>query len=234
MKNQIQYGNSLIEFDLEFSERKSLGIKVHPDKSVNVLAPLNSSIEKVKEKVKEKADWILKQRDFFLSFEPLTPERKFISGETHLYLGRQYRLKLHKNEEEFVKLAGGNIHVYIEDTDNKQAIKDLLNQWYKHKAVQHFNRLFNELKPLSKSFYEGEPQLTYRWMKKRWGSCDKNGKIHLNLELIKAPKKCIEYVIVHELCHLKHLNHSNSFYTLLEDVYPDWKATKDRLERLLV
>tara|TARA_R110000744_G_scaffold322903_3_gene428811 strand:+ start:2138 stop:2881 length:744 start_codon:yes stop_codon:yes gene_type:complete len=234
MKDQIQYGNTLIDYNLEFTERKTLGIKVYPDKSVNVSAPEESSIEKIREKLKGKASWIIKQQDFFLSFHPLTPARKFVSGETHLYLGRQYRLKLHSDSSESVKLTGGYINVYTKDLLNKIGIQELLKQWYKEKAVQHFNELFKELKPISKAFYELEPQLSYRWMKKRWGSCDKNGKIHLNLELIKTPKKCIEYVIVHELCHLKYLNHSNAFYILLEKVYPDWKVTKDRLERLMV
>ena len=143
-------------------------------------------------------------------------------------------MKLHEDQSESVKLTGGYINVYTKDLLNKIGIQELLKQWYTEKAEQHFNLMFNELKPISKAFYELEPQLSYRWMKKRWGSCDKNGKIHLNLELIKTPKKCIEYVMVHELCHLKYLNHSNAFYTLLEKLYPDWKPTKDRLERLMV
>ncbi len=234
MKDEIQYGNTRIDYNLEFAERKTLGIKVFPDKSVNVIAPNESSIEKIREEIKNKASWIIKQQDFFLSFHPLTPARKFVNGETHLYLGRQYRLKLHKSSNASVKLAGGYIHIYLEDVSDKDVIQNQLKLWYQEKAFQHFNQLFEELKPISKGFYDEEPQLTYRWMKKRWGSCDKNGKIHLNLELIKTPKKCIEYVIVHELCHLKYLNHSNAFYILLEKTYPDWKATKDRLEKLMV
>ena len=234
MRDQIKYGNTSIEYNLEFVERKTLGIKVYPDKSVNVLAPRDSSIEKIREKVKNKASWILKQKDFFLSFHPITPARKYIGGETHLYLGKQYRLKLHQSLNSSVKLTGGFIHIQVKDTVDKNAIQKLLKQWYKDKAEQHFNQLFNELKTISKGFYNEEPELTYRWMKKRWGSCDKNGRIHLNIELIKAPKKCIEYVIVHELCHLKYLNHSTAFFELLSQVYPDWKATKYRLEKLMV
>ncbi|WP_223550540.1 M48 family metallopeptidase [Aestuariivivens sp. NBU2969] len=234
MKDKVTYGTTVIEYDLEYKPRKTLGIKVYPDKTIKVLAPEETSIEKVREKVKKKSSWILKQQDFFLSFHPLTPPRKFVSGETHLYLGRQYRLKLQDSSRQKVKLTGRRIHVYVKDKEDKKAIERLLKGWYKDKASKHFKTLFNELKSLSKSFYESEPQLTYRWMKKRWGSCDKNGKVHLNLELIKAPKKCIEYVIVHELCHLKYLNHSTAFFELLEKVYPDWKATKDRLERLMV
>ena len=106
--------------------------------------------------------------------------------------------------------------------------------WYKEKAFSVFPKLFAECVPLSKSFYDGTPVLKFRWMKMRWGSCDRDGQIHLNLELIKAPKKCIEYVIIHELCHLAYLSHNKSFYALMEKLYPDWKATKDRLEKLMV
>lgn len=234
MKDSVSYGTTIIEYDLEFKPRKTLGIKVHPDKSVKVLAPENSSLDKIRDKIKKKSSWILKQQDYFLSFHPLTPARKFVGGETHLYLGRQYRLRLHESKNETVKLFEGRIHVYVKNKADKKTIEGLLKAWYKEKATQHFEDLFDELKPLSNSFYVGEPKLTYRWMSKRWGSCDKNGKIHLNLELIKAPKKCIEYVIVHELCHLKYLNHSTAFFNLLDKVYPDWKKTKDRLERVMV
>lgn len=234
MKDKIQYGNTSIDYTFEFAKRKTLGIKVHPDKSVYVSVPQNSDIKKIREKVKSKASWIIKQQDFFLSFHPLTPARKFISGETHLYLGRQYRLKLHEFANESVKLSGGYIHVHTLNIDDKSRIEKQLKLWYKQKAEHHFNDMFNLIKPISKKFYDEEPELTYRWMKKRWGSCDKNGRISLNLELIKTPKKCIEYVIIHELCHLKYLNHSNAFYGLLEKVYPDWRATKNRLEKLMV
>lgn len=233
-KEQIQYGTSLITYNLEFAERKTLGIKVHPDKSVQVIAPLESCPSKVKEKVYKKASWILKQQDFFLSFHPLTPARKYISGETHLYLGKQYRLKVVESESESVKMGGGYIQVAVTSKGDKHQIEKLLKNWYKQKAVSHFNKLFTESVPLTKQFYNGTPTLKYRWMSKRWGSCDKDGTIHLNLELIKAPKSCIEYVIIHEMCHLKYLNHSRAFFELLEKVYPKWKQTKDKLERLMV
>jgi hypothetical protein len=231
---QIQYGTSLIDYTLEFAKRKTLGIKVHPDKTVRVLAPLETCPNKVKEQVHKKASWILKQQEFFISFQPLTPARKFISGETHLYLGKQYRLKVIESDIESVKLGGGFIQVSLKTKEDKFKIEKLLRRWYKQKAVSHFNKLFEESVPLYKDFYDGTARLKYRWMNKRWGSCDRDGTIHLNLELIKAPKRCIEYVIIHELCHLKHLNHSRAFFELLEKVSPKWKTTKDRLEKLMV
>lgn len=233
-KQQIQYGSTTIEYSLEYADRKTLGIRVHPDNTVQVIAPNDSGEEKIRERLKSKAAWIIKQQDFFISFHPLTPARRFVSGETHLYLGRQYRLKLQESETESVKLYAGNIWVNVRDKTDKTRVENLLKAWYRSKAEIHFEAMFKAQSVRIKTFYAGVPTLKYRWMQKRWGSCDKNGQIHLNLELIKAPKKCIEYVIVHELCHLVHLNHSSAFYKLLEKVYPDWEVTKDSLERVMV
>ena len=233
MKNTIEYGKSSIEYTLKFKDRKTLNIQVHPDSTVHVIAPLETPQEKIQEKIRSKASWIIKQQDFFISFHPLTPKRKFVSGETHLYLGRQYRLKLKESNEEKVKLYAGNLNVFVNDKTDKERIERLIKQWYKLKAHIHFQELFQQLLPTVNSFYNGETNLKYRWMKKRWGSCDRNGQILLNLELIKAPKKCIEYVIIHEFCHLAYLNHSRAFYDLLEKHCPEWRKTKDYLERFM-
>ncbi len=234
MKSSIQYGSSLIKFDLEFSDRKTLGIKVHPDKSVQVDAPLHSTKEKINEKVRSKASWILKQQEFFLSFHPLTPPRKFITGETHLYLGKQYRLKIIESQEESVKLYSGYITINCKDKTNKKEIEKLLKKWYKSKAEVHFNQLFENWTSQHMLPKNNTATLNYKWMNKRWGTCNKEGLITLNIELIKAPKKCIEYVIVHEVCHLSYLNHSKSFYNLLEKHYPQWRNTKYQLEHFMV
>jgi predicted metal-dependent hydrolase len=234
LQQKLEYGNSTIDYSLIFDERKTLGIKVYPDKSVHVVAPHDTVIEKIEEKVRSKAAWIIRQQDFFMSFHPITPPRRFVSGETHLFLGRQYRLKIIESEVESVKLHGGNITIHIIDKTNGKRVEQLLKKWYKSKAENHFNKLFDEQLPVAKTFFSGTPTLKYRWMDKRWGSCDSKAQVHLNLELIKAPKRCIEYVIVHELCHLVHLNHSTAFFELLEKMLPDWRETKYRLEKIMV
>src|SRR5665213_3551179 len=106
MKANIQFGSRQIDFHWEYSNRKSLRITVTSDLDVLVKAPVNTSLKKIREKITRKAPWIIKQQSFFLSFHPKTPARKFISGETHLYLGRQYRLKIQIGNEESVKLKG--------------------------------------------------------------------------------------------------------------------------------
>jgi len=234
LKQELQYGNTIVEYTLVFDDRKTLGVKVHPDKTVHVVAPNDSSIEKIEKKLRGKAAWILRQQDFFMSFHPITPPRKYVSGETHLYLGRQYRLKVVESNEPSVKLQGGNIVVVTRDKTDKTRIEKELRNWYKSKAEIHFSNLFDKQLIVATKFYQGQPKLKYRWMEKRWGSCDSKGQILLNLELIKAPKRCIEYVIVHEMCHLVHHNHSSEFFVLLEEIIPDWREIKYRLEKIMV
>lgn len=229
----IQYGSRRIEFSLDFSDRKSLGITVTPDLAVLVKAPMGTPIEKVKEKLRKKAPWIIKQQSFFLTFHPKTTERKFVGGETHLYFGRQYRLKIIPEKVECVKLRGRFIEVY---TLNKNKVKELVEEWYLNKAKEKLNQI---AKLLFDKFISHHTlsivnyQLSIRIMSTRWGSCTAKGKIILNPELIKAPKGCIEYVIIHELCHLIHHDHTQKFIDLQTKEMPDWEKWKMRLEKLM-
>ena len=229
----IPYGNSRIDFCLKRNDRKTLGIKVYPDGSTVVTAPIETPYEKVTEKVKSKAQWIDKQKDFFMLFEPRTKEKLYESGESHLYLGKNYRLKITESNTNSVKLKGGYISISIKDKHNKNAIEKELKKWYKSKAIIHFENLYHNRIGLAKELSNKESSLKYMWYENRWGSCFKDGTISLNLELIKSPKECIDYVIVHELCHLVHHNHSNKFYSLLSKKLPKWRDSKNKLERLL-
>jgi predicted metal-dependent hydrolase len=230
MTETIQFGSKIIDFRLEYSGRKSLGITVTPEMEVLVKAPIDTTIEKVKEKIRKKAPWIIKQQSFFLSFQPKTPNRKYISGETHLYLGRQYLLQIQIGKEESVKLKGKFIVV---TTSEKARTKTLLHDWY----LQHARTKFHAIAaPLIDKFkkHKVEPSsIVLRDMPTRWGSCTPKGKIILNPELIKAPKGCIEYVIIHELCHLIHHDHTQKFIDLQTKEMRDWEKWKMKLEKLL-
>ncbi len=230
MTEAIQFGSRTIDFRLEYSDRKSLGITVTPEMEVLIKAPIGTSMEKVKEKIRKKAPWIIKQQSFFLSFQPKTPHRKYISGETHLYLGRQYRLQIEIGQLESVKLKGKFIVV---TTSEKTRTKSLLHDWY----LQHARTKFHAVAaPLIDKFkkHKVEPSsIVLLDMPTRWGSCTPKGKIILNPELIKAPKGCIEYVIIHELCHLIHHDHTQKFFDLQTKEMKDWEKWKMKLEKLL-
>lgn len=230
MQRKITYGSEEIKFDLQFTERKTLGITVHPDRTTFVKAPEGSSLEKIDAKVRKRASWILKQQDHFLSFEPRKTIRKYVSGETHLYLGRQYELKIVIDTTELVKHTGRAIEIHTED---KGKAATLMEAWYLEKAQRWFYKI---AEPLLKRFekYNVHPnKLEIRKMQFRWGSCSTQGRILLNPELIKAPKACIEYVIVHELCHLVHRGHTKAFFDLQQKEFPEWKKWKNKLENLL-
>lgn len=229
----FQYGSRTIAYTLEYAARKTLGIRVNPDMSVQVTAPLDTAEERLAEKLRKKAPWIIKQQDFFYTFHPKTPPRKYVGGESHYYLGRKYRLKLTTSEDKQVKLYRGFIEVYTPDPSNKKVIQQQMEQWYRGLATIKFQQYLDNSLSMFRSLNIPYSSLHIRKMKKRWGSCTPDGKIILNLELIQAPRGCIEYVIAHELCHLVHPNHSRKFYNLLEAKFPDWHVWKGKLELVL-
>lgn len=230
MKDEIEFGSVQIEYSWVYAQRKTLGITVTPEMSVLVRAPEDTPKEKIREKVKKRAPWILKQKSFFLNFHPKGTPRKYINGETHLYMGRRYQLNISIGLREEVKYKGRFIYV---QTKSKKRVKLLLKSWYRQRAEKKFNEIAKPLINEFKSHGKVPSGLYLKEMSKRWGSCTPKGKIILNTELIKAPRACIEYVIVHELCHLIHPKHTQRFFDLQTKHMPDWEIWKERLERIL-
>lgn len=229
-KQSFQFGSAIIDYELQFSDRRSLGITVTPEMQVIVTAPAGTEIHKIETKLIKRAPWIIRSISYFLSFHPKTPKRRFISGETHLYLGRQYLLKVISGQEESVKLKGKHLVVVAKKSNNA---KKLLEEWYHAQAK---NKLQSIALPLIEKFKKHKvapTSIELRSMPKRWGSCTAKGKIILNPELIKAPKGSIEYVITHELCHLIHYDHTQKFFDLQTKEMKDWERWKLKLESLL-
>jgi len=230
MELSVKYGSKKLSFCLKRSKRKTLQIEVHPNLSIRVIAPENTTIREIEQKVLKRSRWILKQLNYFEQFLPRTPEREYISGESHLYLGRKYLLKIREKDTNTVKLKGGELLVFTKDTNNKQIIKHSLTAWYYNNSKDKFEKVIKKYIPLFKPFNIEIPSLEIKRMPKRWGSCTIKGKILLNPELIKTPSKCIEYVVIHELCHLVHHSHNKDFYKLQKQIMPDWEKWKSRLE----
>jgi len=233
MTYKVQFGRRQIDFSLEYRKRKSLGIRVLPEGKVEVLAPPNMHETEIFIKVKKRAPWIIKQIDYFHTFIPTTPPRRFISGETHLFLGKQYKLKVIPDEDDVIKAYQGQLLMHSRST-RPEALKHRLNIWYRNKAAVVFNDLLKRAFLKFRRYQVVIPSLTIRRMVKRWGSCTPTGRIILNIELIKAPKGCIEYVIIHELCHLVHYHHRQPFLELLDEMMQDWRKWKERLEYSLI
>ena len=233
MVNKIKYGTSSIRYSISRSNRKTLAIEVHPDLSIKVIAPQKATISAIREKILKRAQWIRKQQHYFEQFLPRTPEREYVSGETHLYLGRKCILRVRKSLEDSVKLKGCELIVKTDNPKSKNQVRQTLANWYYHHALAKFDESISEALIHFKNYKLQRPQLVIRRMPRRWGSCTPNGRILLNPEIIKAPSKCIDYVVIHELCHLIHHNHSMAFYDLQSKVMPDWEKWKLRLEKIL-
>lgn len=232
VRRSVIYGDERIEFTLSRRDRRTLAITVHPDLRVEVVAPMGAGEGAVLERVRHRARWILRHQRQFLSWMPKPRDRQYRGGETHRYLGRQYRLKVIHDKTHSVKLRGGFLEVRTPDPADTEAVRRVLEAWYRDQARTRFAKQLRQAHARLKAYEIPEPRLRLLRMAKRWGSCTPAGEILLNPELVKAPSACIEYVIVHELCHLKHPNHSRAFFGMLDAVLPDWRKRKDRLERV--
>lgn len=233
-RRSIEYGQGRIDYGLRFADRETLEISVHPDRTVEVVAPFGADDEEVANKVRRRARWILRQQRYFDQFVPRTPSRRYVSGETHLYLGRQYRLKVVEDDRPGVKLTRGRIFIATPQPRDTSRNAALLLSWYRGRAHVKFAERFGTLFPSFARLGLPEPLLVIRPLTRRWGSLSANGHMTLNRDLIRAPTPCIDYVITHELCHLVHRDHGPAFYDLLERIMPDWETRKARLERMMV
>lgn len=228
-RDVVRWGRVEISYTYKHSQRKTLAISVHPDLTVEVCAPLDTPLEVIRERVAKRGAWIQKAWREFELYLPKQPPRRYINGETHRYLGRQYRLRAEQGGEDSVKCLRGYLHVTSRAEPTPERIKVLLEGWYR----EHARRVFRErlAKCCKLASVEGiqEPPLVIRKMETRWGSCSSKGKVNLNLALIRATKECIDYVIMHELGHLKERHHGPRFWHLLEKLMPDYRERRKRL-----
>jgi len=232
--HRIEYGTREIVYELIHVERDDLAIHVYPDCSVVVEAPIDSQLDAIETKVYRRAKWILKQQRTFSEYSTTEINRMYVSGETHFYLGKRYRLKVIPSDFDRVKFIRGRIFLYTTDTRDWQLKHNLMQKWYRTRAKfifeQHLEYCFERFKGFDIQY----PELQIRTMKSRWGSCTVAGKLILNLKLIKVSKKLIDYVIVHELCHLVEHNHSNKFYELLSLMMPEWNELRKELNQVVL
>ncbi|NIA19261.1 MAG: DUF45 domain-containing protein [Xanthomonadaceae bacterium] len=233
-KRSLVYGRKTIDYSLFYCDRRTMEIAVHPDSTVIVKAPIDSEISLIAKNINKRARWILRQLNYFRQFNPKTPDRCYVNGETHLYLGKQYRLKLTEGSENSVKLARGFFHITTRGSPTPEIAKKLLNKWYLEKSQIQFKGSMDRCWQKFNSFDSGKPNLSIKRMQKRWGSLSDKGTVTLNTELVRAPKECIDYVVTHELCHLKYHDHSPEFYKLLVSVIPGWEKIKHKLELSMV
>lgn len=228
-KREFKFGSYVYFYDHIRQERKTLSLTVTPEMKIFVKSPHVATNERVEKFLVRKWFWLEKQLRYFEKYKRKKYVKEYVTGESFYYLGRQYKLSVKKSAIERVVLSRGLLSVSTaRGVRSPGHTKKLLEGWYADKTKDVLYERFIEIK---KNFPEvGDARLVIREMKKRWGSYVNNEKVILNPKLIYTSKDCIDYVITHELCHIKHKDHSKKFYELLENKYPDWEKVKERLE----
>lgn len=214
---------------LNRTKRKTLAISVLPNGDLELVAPASAPIGAILKRVEKRISWIQKQRQAFNAMNATRPHPRYVNGATHRYLGRQYRLKISRSDESKVILRGGYLQVHVTGKSDEQ-VKAALDAWFRRLAQEQFQKRLQSWSDWCRQRRLPEPRLRLRKMHKRWGSALPNGTIYLNPELIHAPSACVDYVIAHEICHLKYPDHGRYFWSLLKQLMPDWEVLKARLE----
>lgn len=230
-KKKFVFGSFVYCYDLIKQDRKTLSLTVSPDLRICVKCPHKAGDERIELFLKRKWFWLEKQLKFFGKYQRKEYKKEYISGESFHYLGRQHQLVVRRAKEDKVSLLRGILMVYTtKPVSNGSHTKKLISEWYVAKTNQVFNERYGKMK--EKFDYNKMPSLAVREMKRRWGSFVNKNKIVLNPKLIYMPKDYIDYVIVHELCHMKYKNHDKKFFKFLDEKYPKWEKVKEKLEAM--
>ena len=206
-------------------------IKVHPDQRVVATAPHDASDSDINDALQKRARWIWQSIESFAKQQGAVLPRQYVSGETQFYLGKRYVLKVTVDATQVpsVKLSRGKLNVTLKLESQRADVKPMIERWYQHKAKAVFHERLAALLPTT-TWVTGIPSFRLMAMKKQWGSCSAKGNLMLNPHLVKAPKECIDYVILHELCHIAEHNHGERFWRLLTQSMPNWKDVKAKLD----
>ncbi|WP_352259745.1 SprT family zinc-dependent metalloprotease [Psychrobacter sp. TB55-MNA-CIBAN-0194] len=232
------------ELITEKTKPRKVVIKVHPNQRVVATAPVDATDEMIYDAMMKRARWIWQSLQDFAKQQDHVLLKRYVSGETQFYLGRRYVLKVITNIEtanviqSTVKLSRGKLNIELSQSDSTlnieertAIVKSLIDEWYKNKAKLIFIERLEVVLPKA-AWVTDTPAFRLLVMKKQWGSCSTKGNLILNPHLVKASKECIDYVILHELCHIAEHNHSEHFWRLLMQVMPNWKEVKARLDEM--
>ncbi len=223
------YAGKKIDCQVEYSWRRSTSISIKPDGRVLVRAPKLVPLVMIEKLVKDRASWIFKKVQYFEQHATKKQEKEYVDGEIHHYLGKEYRLKIEELPEDSVKINVNTLHVTTK-RPSPRIVKTLVKAWYHEQGIK---TLYERYESACRIFAEEgifPKSLTYKPMRGKWGTCSHDDHVCLNPELIKTPLECVDYVVYHELCHVRHHNHGSGFHRLMQKMMPDWKKRKKILD----
>ncbi|WP_101757525.1 M48 family metallopeptidase [Oceanicoccus sp. KOV_DT_Chl] len=221
------------DYVIKRQKRKTIAVHVLPDGTVEVRAPKWLPKYELVDFVEQRADWIVNQRQQVLAKSATKP--RFQHGQYHPFLGETFPLWIERAGRSSAQFKDGVLLIKVREPSDSQQIEQALQQWYRKQAEAIFEeRMFACFESFPDWFQDKFriPEITIRKMRRRWGSCSSKGEVTLNLWLMKMPLDCIDYVIVHELCHLHAFHHGKEFYRLLASILPDWRVREALIEQL--
>lgn len=229
----ITFGKETIPYELIWSnKRKTVGVAVKKDR-IYITAPEGTAVETIDHIVKEKMPWIRKQLQENEEVQGERIENQFLSGEKLPYLGREYRLKVHKGTNGTTptfRFYQGKFYAAVPGSLPEEQYREMLYPLYKEWITKKGTKFIQERIPRFTLKLQEEPiAVQIREQKQRWGSCTPAGKILLNWHVFLAQTSVIDYVLVHELAHLKHLNHSYEFWSTVKMLLPNYEEKKEWL-----
>ena len=233
MKRTVAFDDQELTYTLEHKQVKNLNLRIRKDGSVYVSANPMVPADEVDDFVIRKSEYITRAVNQFHMMEQYQPEpKRYVSGETFYLQGRGVRLQVIQDKKDSLTSDGVYIFLRVKDPDDFDKKRRMVTKYLDQQCREIFEQELNELYPVFQKYDVVKPQLRIRDMDTRWGSClAKKGIITLNKRLLEAPRNCIQYVVMHELCHLVHPNHSKHFYQFLTMMMPDWRQRKEALDK---
>lgn len=228
---RLRVAGKTLEVTLVRSARRTLGVQVTREGRVVVRSPWLLPTSEIERFVSEKLPWIERHRERFRRTRRAVPDYR--DGAVHLFLGRPVRLKVVPGARAKGWLEGDVIRVKAPDPRDEARIERAVRRLIKREGEKVFQQRLEALFPPFAKRGHKMPRLRTRFMKRQWGSLSSKRVMTLNLNLMRAEIPLIDYVIVHELCHLEHMNHGRGFYKLLVAMMPDWKPRKKKLEEVM-
>lgn len=225
------HNGQLIQYELKRTTRKTLGVYVYPNRRVQLRVPHRAKPRHIEQYLDKSGAWIMRQLNQLPSASvDMAPQ--FITGSVHSFRGQNYILSIRQGRPQRVVIDGELLQLYSLDVNDEQRNKSILKAWYKQQAQTVFTQRLEHCWRQIQGFDLTEPSLRLRWMKRRWGSCSSKAVVTLNVELIKYAETELDYVVVHELCHLREFNHSPKFYAMMDEALPTWRVRKAVLDKV--
>ena len=222
-----------INYEFKRSHRRSVVAKIRRDGVIEVRAPLLYRESEMIAFLNQHKRWIFNHLDRLQNAD--NQQKKYISGEIHYYLGKQYTLQVVESDKNSVFIEGNSLVINLKSLENLEHpdfLEHLVNKWYRAQAKMVFSELLPPIIEKFKKYNVSPAKISIRDMRSRWGSCSRRGNISLNMQLVKLNENCIRQVMIHEMCHLVYFNHQAGFYSLMEEMMPDWKLYKKELRFL--